>query len=1052
MTNFQPGAIVRVSVENFVTYEQADFYPGPHLNMIIGPNGVGKSTLVCAICLGLGYTPKLLGRASTIKEFIRLNKNRATIEIELQKRPGDQSNYVVKVLIRSDQSALKWWLNGEETTQKKILEVGQKLKLQVDNLCQFLPQDRVAEFANSTPVALLHETLRAAAPQKVRDEHEQLQNLHKERKHITESLDSDKERLENLQTRQAGLQADVDRLRERQVIQERVENLEGALVCARYQEARNKFEAAKSRQQQAAAALLRYEREVQPSLEAVNQKEVYVNAIKPVIRARAQKLKEAQAAAQQMAEEVRAAADKIQECDNGIAAERQGFDAKKKALSAAKTKITSLQADLRNQPDPFEPTAWNQKIRAEEHISRDIEADLVRLRGEIHNLHTDGKANKDETQRLRKNIDELDTKEGQQLSFIKSKYPEVARGWEWISENQDHFEKEVFGPPIITCSLKDERYSNQIQSFLQHDDFLCFTAQTKNDYKKLSDQFYRMMSLSVNIRTCFKPLSSFRSPVSAEEANSLSLDGFAIDYLQGPEPVLAMLCAEKRLHLSGLSLNEHSEAEYERLAHHATISTWAAGVQSYAIRRRREYGPQAMSAVTRGIQPGQFWTSQPNVATQERLELQRRLEEAKSELDEMKTKHKALSARKNELEEQKSKVEEKISDLKNEKNTLQREYQKWLAIPTKISAEEATKFATEEQMAAARQKISDLSFEGDRLAVERAKLAIRHLDAIDEIRDAHRGLLQANMRLIEAESDVVGLKERNKAVMEKLEEQKTASREAAAEKASAKEAATELRRQASEHMNSEAKKEILNELMQGKTADEIEHELNADKASLELIHAANPNAIREYEKREAEIAKVAKQLEGRNGKLGELDTQLRELMDSWEPRVDALVNEINNAFAYNFEQISCAGEVRIHKDEDFDQWALQIMVKFREYETLQQLNAHRQSGGERAVSTVFFLMALQSLAQSPFRVVDEINQGMDPRNERMVHERMVEIACREHTSQYFLVTPKLLTGLRYDARMRVLCIASGEHMPADGRRLDFRRCLDAHHARIVASA
>lgn len=112
-----------------------------------------------------------------------------------------------------------------------------------------------------------------------------------------------------------------------------------------------------------------------------------------------------------------------------------------------------------------------------------------------------------------------------------------------------------------------------------------------------------------------------------------------------------------------------------------------------------------------------------------------------------------------------------------------------------------------------------------------------------------------------------------------------------------------------------------------------------------------------------------------------------------------------------------------------------------ENETLQKLTAHRQSGGERAVSTIFYLMALQSMAQSPFRVVDEINQGMDPRNERMVHERMVEIACREHTSQYFLITPKLLTGLRYDPKMRVLCIASGEHMPREGRKLDFARCL-----------
>lgn len=87
-------------------------------------------------------------------------------------------------------------------------------------------------------------------------------------------------------------------------------------------------------------------------------------------------------------------------------------------------------------------------------------------------------------------------------------------------------------------------------------------------------------------------------------------------------------------------------------------------------------------------------------------------------------------------------------------------------------------------------------------------------------------------------------------------------------------------------------------------------------------------------------------------------------------------------------------------------------------------------------------MALQSLARAPFRVVDEINQGMDPRNERMVHERMVNIACSENTSQYFLITPKLLPGLKYHERMVVHTIYSGETMPADNSALDLNRLAD----------
>lgn len=96
-------------------------------------------------------------------------------------------------------------------------------------------------------------------------------------------------------------------------------------------------------------------------------------------------------------------------------------------------------------------------------------------------------------------------------------------------------------------------------------------------------------------------------------------------------------------------------------------------------------------------------------------------------------------------------------------------------------------------------------------------------------------------------------------------------------------------------------------------------------------------------------------------------------------------------------------------------------------------------------------MALQSLATSPFRVVDEINQGMDPRNERMVHERIVEIACQEYTSQYFLITPKLLTGLRYDPRMKVLCIISGAHIPENDTRLNVHKIIETKKAISVVT-
>lgn len=52
---FIPGSIKRIQLKNFVTYDYVEFFPGPHLNMILGPNGTGKSSIACAICIGLNF-------------------------------------------------------------------------------------------------------------------------------------------------------------------------------------------------------------------------------------------------------------------------------------------------------------------------------------------------------------------------------------------------------------------------------------------------------------------------------------------------------------------------------------------------------------------------------------------------------------------------------------------------------------------------------------------------------------------------------------------------------------------------------------------------------------------------------------------------------------------------------------------------------------------------------------------------------------------------------------------------------------------------------------
>lgn len=56
---------------------------------------------------------------------------------------------------------------------------------------------------------------------------------------------------------------------------------------------------------------------------------------------------------------------------------------------------------------------------------------------------------------------------------------------------------------------------------------------------------------------------------------------------------------------------------------------------------------------------------------------------------------------------------------------------------------------------------------------------------------------------------------------------------------------------------------------------------------------------------------------------------------------------------------------------------------------------------------------------------------MDQRAERVVHNSMVGVTCKEDSGQYFLITPKLLPDLEYHDRMKILCVNNGEWLPEE---------------------
>jgi chromosome segregation ATPase len=147
--------------------------------MIIGPNGTGKSSIACAIALGLNWPPSILGRASELNSFVKIGATDGYIEIELKGKIG-KKNLVVRRNLSSTSKGSTYHLSGQAATGREVTQKMNELNVQVGNLCSFLPQDKVSEFAHMSPQQLLRETQRAAGDPRLTNWHDTLITAGKE--------------------------------------------------------------------------------------------------------------------------------------------------------------------------------------------------------------------------------------------------------------------------------------------------------------------------------------------------------------------------------------------------------------------------------------------------------------------------------------------------------------------------------------------------------------------------------------------------------------------------------------------------------------------------------------------------------------------------------------------------------------------------------------------------------------------------------------------------------------------------------------------------------
>lgn len=1007
--DYLPGNIVEIELHNFMTFDYLKCKPYSRLNLVIGPNGSGKSSIVCAIALGLGGDPSLLGRATSVGAYVKRGEENGYIKISL--RGDTEEEHIVITRKISTQKNSEWLFNGKAVPKKEILAVTQRFNIQVNNLTQFLPQDRVCEFAKLTPVQLLKETEKAVGDPQLPIQHDALIQKSHDLKIIERSVERNGETLDQLKALNAEQEKDVKRVRRREALLEKAEVMKKKLPWlkydmkkAEYMKAKELENDAKSKLNEAAKTLNDFKEPIEKQKKDKVALEAKCKKVGSLISDNAKRRMEIMEKETQLEVQAQGKYKEIQDLRKQEASRQQ-------RILRAKEELTAAESELENLSSYEPPTAEISKLRASilemEDSERNMrqrkseqERSLVQLKTSL--LHC--------TDRLK----DMESTKSKLLYALKNSGTEkIYEAYQWLQEHRSALNKEVYGPVLLEVNVSDRAHASYLEGHIPYYMWKSFITQDSGDRDFLVKN---LRPFDVPVLNYVGKSGRQKEPLHiAEKLHALGIYSRLDQVFDAPDAVKEVMISQFGLEYSYIGTAE-TDQKADDVSKLGVLDFWTPD-NHYRWSRSR-YGNHVSGSVE-PVDRSRLLLCSSDAGEIERLRSRKKdLEDRISDLEES---LRPLQSDIRQIEDEASKLRKQREEIVNTINHHNRKKQ-----------EMVNRVDQRKKKLASLQEEDDLDTIVEKLAeqaaafnAERYKYALRVKELLGEAFSYKRSFAHKHMASIEFDAKIremeINLKEHEKFALQAslhLEYCRKEVEDHRRQLAAAKQQAESITM-----ITPELEKAFLE---MPTTVEELEAAIQDNISQANSILFLNPNILAEYEDRRRQIEAIARKHEADKRELTRCLTEINALKEYWLPTLRNIVSRINETFSRNFQEMAVAGEVSLDEHgSDFDQYGILIKVKFRQAGQLQVLSAHHQSGGERSVSTILYLVSLQDLTNCPFRVVDEINQGMDPINERKMFHQLVRSASQPNTPQCFLLTPKLLSDLEYSEACSILNIMNG---------------------------
>ncbi len=201
-----------------------------------------------------------------------------------------------------------------------------------------------------------------------------------------------------------------------------------------------------------------------------------------------------------------------------------------------------------------------------------------------------------------------------------------------------------------------------------------------------------------------------------------------------------------------------------------------------------------------------------------------------------------------------------------------------------------------------------------------------------------------------------------------------------------------------------------------RTPAEVSEEIRINAAHLRAVEDVPDEAERMYTDYTTTYGELKENLQTLSSNKEMALREIEERKRLWRESIQRLLSEVNPLYQDVISKIGGTGIVKISDIDDVEAAGLELWIGFRGASPA-VLDAYTQSGGERSVAIIAFLLSLQSNVVSPFRAVDEFDVHMDPRNREAIFRMIFQYVKEAPSTQYLVITPSQLTVTDPNAHM-----------------------------------